>query len=132
MLKWSSLRSGNTPAAGKPAHIGALVRGHWAIENGLHWRRDALYREDHSQVRKGNAPRVMASLRNIAISTLRLQGETNPAKATRAARNYRLRALNSPASLPAKRLCRRPGGTGGLGWSITGPIGAIGIGHYID
>ncbi|WP_427018304.1 ISAs1 family transposase [Pseudarthrobacter sp. P1] len=81
------------PAAGKPAHIGALVRGHWAIENGLHWRRDVLYREDHSQVRRGNAPRVMASLRNTAISILRLEGETNLAKATRAARNYPLRAL---------------------------------------
>lgn len=79
--------------AGKPAHIGALVRGHWAIENGLHWRRDVTYREDLSQVRKGNAPRVMASLRNIAISILRLHGEPNIAKATRGARNYPHRAL---------------------------------------
>jgi predicted transposase YbfD/YdcC len=85
------------PAAGKPAHIGALVRGHWAIENGLHLRRDVLYREDHSQVRKGNAPRLMASLRNIAISILRLQREINLAKATRAARNYPLRALKLAA-----------------------------------
>jgi len=82
------------PAAGKPDHIGALVRGHWAIENGLHWRRDVTYREDLSQIRKGNAPRVMASLRNIAISILRLHGEPNIAKATRGARNYPNRALH--------------------------------------
>jgi len=44
-------------------------------------------------VRRGHAPRVMASLRNIAITILRLQGETNLAKATRGARNYPLRAL---------------------------------------
>jgi len=36
----------------------------------------------------GNAPRVMASLRNIAITILRLEGKTNLAKATRGARDY--------------------------------------------
>ncbi|MFQ4150658.1 ISAs1 family transposase, partial [Arthrobacter sp. LAPM80] len=82
-----------TPSQGKPAEIGAWIRGHWAIENGLHYRRDVLFREDHSQVRNGEAPRVMASLRNIAITILRLQGETNLAKATRGARNYPDRAL---------------------------------------
>lgn len=82
-----------TPSRGKPAEIGAWIRGHWALENGLHYRRDVTWREDHSQVRNGEAPRVMASLRNIAITILRLQGETNIAKATRAARNYPNRAL---------------------------------------
>jgi len=33
-----------------------LVRAHWAIENRLHWRRDVTLREDHCQVRKGDAP----------------------------------------------------------------------------
>ncbi|MBP2411521.1 putative transposase YbfD/YdcC [Arthrobacter stackebrandtii] len=82
-----------TPAQGKPELIGSLIRGHWGIENGLHWRRDVTWREDESQVRRGNAPRVMASLRNIAITILRLEGETNIAKATRGARNYPHRAL---------------------------------------
>lgn len=81
------------PSKGKPAEIGAWIRGHWTIENGLHYRRDVTWNEDHSQVRNGEAPRVMASLRNIAITILRLQGETNLAKATRAARNYPARAL---------------------------------------
>jgi hypothetical protein len=39
--------------------------------------------EDDSQVRTGNAPRVMAGLRNLAISTLRTLGTTNIAKALR-------------------------------------------------
>jgi len=65
------------------ARLLALVRGHWTIENKLHWVRDVTYDEDRSQVRKGNGPRVMASLRNTAISLLRLAGAKNIASATR-------------------------------------------------
>jgi predicted transposase YbfD/YdcC len=46
-----------------PATLAAWVRGHWEIENRLHWIRDVTYQEDKSLVRTGNAPRVMASLR---------------------------------------------------------------------
>lgn len=60
-----------------------LVRGHWTIENRLHWVRDVTFDEDRSQVRKGNGPRVMASLRNLAISLLRLAGAASIAKALR-------------------------------------------------
>lgn len=45
--------------------------------------RDVTYDEDRSQVRVGSAPQVMATLRNTAISLLRLFGHTNIAKATR-------------------------------------------------
>ena len=45
-----------------PAALAAWVRGHWEIENRLHWVRDVTYQEDKSLVRTGNAPRVMASL----------------------------------------------------------------------
>jgi hypothetical protein len=60
-----------------------LERGHWIIENGLHWVRDVTYDEDRSQVRKRNGPRVMAALRNTAISILRLAGARYIAKAIR-------------------------------------------------
>jgi hypothetical protein len=60
-----------------------LVRGHWTVENCLHWVRDVTFDEDRSQVRKGNGPRVMASLRNVAISVLRLAGARYIAKAVR-------------------------------------------------
>jgi hypothetical protein len=45
-----------------PATLTAWVRGHWHVENKLHWVRDVTYQEDKSLVRTGNAPRVMASL----------------------------------------------------------------------
>ena len=66
-----------------PATLGAWVRGHWHIENKLHWVRDVTYQEDRSLVRTGNAPRVMASLRSLAISLLRLDGHDNIAAANR-------------------------------------------------
>ena len=61
----------------------SAARGHWSIENGLHWVRDATMREDHSKVRSGSAPRALAAMRNLAISVLRLAGATNIARALR-------------------------------------------------
>jgi predicted transposase YbfD/YdcC len=66
-----------------PAVLAAWVKGHWEIENRLHWVRDVTYQEDRSLVRTGNAPRVMASLRSLAISLLRLDGHANIAAANR-------------------------------------------------
>jgi predicted transposase YbfD/YdcC len=66
-----------------PATLATWVRGHWHIENKLHWVRDITYQEDKSLVRTGNAPRVMASLRSLAISLLRLDGHANIAAANR-------------------------------------------------
>lgn len=66
-----------------PARLLALARGHWAIENGLHWVRDVTFDEDRSQLRVGNAPQVMATLRNAAIGLLRLAGATNIAETLR-------------------------------------------------
>jgi hypothetical protein len=56
------------------------IRGHWQIENGLHWVRDLTFAEDLSQIHTGAAPQVMASLRNLAISLHRLAGVTNIAR----------------------------------------------------
>jgi predicted transposase YbfD/YdcC len=47
-----------------------LTRGHWGIENGLHYRRDVTMGEDASRVRKGSAPEVMAAMRNTVIHVL--------------------------------------------------------------
>jgi hypothetical protein len=65
-----------------PAVIGGQVRGHWAIENRAHWVRDVTFGEDGSQIRTGSAPQVMAGLRNLAISLIRLAGWTNIKQAT--------------------------------------------------
>jgi predicted transposase YbfD/YdcC len=67
----------------RPATLATWVRSHWEIENKLHWVRDVTYQEDRSLVRTGNAPRVMASLRNLVISLLRLDGHINIAAANR-------------------------------------------------
>jgi predicted transposase YbfD/YdcC len=71
------------PHQARPDELAAWIRGHWQIENGLHWVRDVTYAEDLSQIRTGNGPQVMASLRNLAISLHRLDGATNIAKALR-------------------------------------------------
>ncbi len=69
--------------AAPPATLASWVRNHWGIENRLHWVRDVTFDEDRSQVRTGHAPQVMATLRNLAISLLRLAGWTGIATALR-------------------------------------------------
>lgn len=78
-----------------PADLLAYVRTHWTIENRVHWVRDVTFAEDASRVRTGNAPRVMAALRNFAISLLRVHDVTNIAAAVRynAAGNRRVLKL---------------------------------------
>ncbi len=73
------------PAQAAPARLLALVRAHWTIENRLHWVRDVPFDEDRSQVRRGAGPQVMATLRNLAISLLRLAGAALIAPALRQA-----------------------------------------------
>lgn len=51
-----------------------LNRGHWEIENRVHWVRDVTYDEDRCRIRTDNAPRVMASIRNLAIAISRMMG----------------------------------------------------------
>jgi predicted transposase YbfD/YdcC len=72
-----------TAIQASPAELAAIARGHWLIEDRLHWVRDLTYDEDRSQVRTARGPRVMASLRNLAIAILRLTGQTSIAAAVR-------------------------------------------------
>jgi len=67
----------------RPARLADLIRGHWAIENGLHYPRDTTYAEDGSQLRTGSGPHVMACLRNLAIGALSRSGPVNLAAALR-------------------------------------------------
>ena len=74
-----------------PAELARYIRGHWHVENKLHWVRDVTMGEDASQITTGAGPRIMAGIRNLAISLLRLAGHTNIAKALRHnARNPKL------------------------------------------
>ena len=63
--------------------LAAIIGGHWGIEDRLHWVRDTDFGEDRSQVRTASGPRIMASLRNLAITILRLSGATSIAAALR-------------------------------------------------
>ena len=58
------------------------------MENRLHWVRDVTFHEDNSQLRTATAPRAMATLRNLAISTFRLAGRANIAHARRDLLNH--------------------------------------------
>lgn len=44
------------------------VRGHWGVENLLHWRMDVVLNEDASRIRKGNAPAIMTSIRHLCMN----------------------------------------------------------------
>ncbi len=66
-----------------PEHLAGYVRGHWSIENKIHWVRDVTYREDASRVRTASRPRVMVTLRNLAIGLIRQAGHTRIAATIR-------------------------------------------------
>jgi predicted transposase YbfD/YdcC len=61
----------------------ALTRQHWGIENRLHHVRDETFGEDRCRVRRGHAPHVLASIRNIAVYLLDPQPDPSTAAATR-------------------------------------------------
>lgn len=72
-----------SPKKADAARLLKLNRGHWCIENRLHWVRDVTFDEDRSQIRTGSGPQVMATLRNLAISLFRLNEIKNMAQAVR-------------------------------------------------
>ena len=72
-----------TPAQASPAFLLARNRGHWAIENGLHYRRDVSLGEDASQLRGGQSPRLFAAIGSTVTSVLNRAGYANHAAARR-------------------------------------------------
>lgn len=83
-----------------PDKLLGFIRGHWGIENRVHYVRDATMGEDASQVRTGAAPQVMATVRNVAINLLRLLGAQNIAHA------FRQNAWNPNAFFASLGLCQ--------------------------
>jgi len=78
-----------------PKRVLELTRGHWEIENGLRYRRDATMREDHAQVRMGHAPEMLAVLNNTVLGLFARQGASNVAEARREFAYHFDRALAS-------------------------------------
>lgn len=79
-----------TSSARSATALGQTIRGHWGIENPLHWTLDVTFHEDQSRVRKGHGAQNMALVRKFAINKLHA--------ATR---------ISDPPNLPLKP-CRRP------------------------
>jgi len=70
-----------------------LKRGHWGIENRLHWVRDVVFGEDKSTLHKGSGPHLLAILRNIVLNLLRLSGHEHITQTLRANSRSTSRAL---------------------------------------
>jgi hypothetical protein len=62
------------PARADATALLAAIRGHWGIENRLHYVRDVTFDEDRCQLRGGAIPETMAACRNLAIALLRRAG----------------------------------------------------------
>jgi len=80
------------PPQATPARLLTLARGHWTIES-RHFVRDVTFREDRSPLRSGDAPQILAALRNLAHTLIRRSGTTAIAAARRAFAYHPTRAL---------------------------------------
>ena len=53
------------------AEFAEAVRGHWGIENGLHWQLDVSFREDECRVRRGDPPANLSVIRRFVLGLLK-------------------------------------------------------------
>ena len=74
------------------------ARGHWGVENRLHWVLDVTFREDDCRVRKGHAPQNLSALRKFALALLR-QDTQYPKRSLRGRRKTADRLPDYRASL---------------------------------
>jgi predicted transposase YbfD/YdcC len=82
-----------SPAQARPQRLLALLRGHWHIENRLHYVRDVTFGEDCSHLRSGDAPQILAAFRNLAITLIHRSGSSDIAASRRAFAYHPRRAL---------------------------------------
>jgi predicted transposase YbfD/YdcC len=91
--EWSYALTSLPPEQADARRLEQVWRGHWQIENGLHYVRDVTFGEDACQVRSDCAPANLAACRNVALNLLRLAGVTNVAAALRRHAMYPHEAL---------------------------------------
>lgn len=65
------------------AELGGYVRGHWGVENGLHWCLDITFREDENRTRDTNAGANLGVIRRVATSLLKQDSGKGSIKAKR-------------------------------------------------
>ena len=63
--------------------LSSAIRGHWGIENSLHWVLDIAFREDESRIRKDHAPENFAVLRHMALNLLKKEPSVKSIKRKR-------------------------------------------------
>lgn len=91
--EWAYALTSLPPEQADATRLEQLWRGHWQIENGLHYVRNVTLGEDVCQVRSDRAPANLAACRNAALNLLRLAGVTNVAAALRCHAMYSRQAL---------------------------------------
>jgi predicted transposase YbfD/YdcC len=71
------------------AHLlGPVVRGHWAIENSLHWVLDMIFRDDECRVRTEHAPANFTTIKDMALNLLRRAPGNNSLRGRRKAAGW--------------------------------------------
>jgi predicted transposase YbfD/YdcC len=53
--------------------VAPAIRGHWMIENGLHWVMDMMFRDDECRIRTDNAPANFTAIKHMALNLIRLK-----------------------------------------------------------
>ena len=97
-----AITSRTAARADAPALL-TFARGHWGIENKLHYVRDVTFDEDRCQIRTGAAPHAFAACRNLAIALLRQRRCTNIAAGLRSCAWHCRLAVRLVLSSPPKR-----------------------------
>lgn len=76
-----------------PLRLLELKRGHWGIENKLHWVRDVVMGEDKSTIHLATGPQVVGAIRNTVLNVLRKAGHTKISSQLRHNSRKPIRAL---------------------------------------
>jgi predicted transposase YbfD/YdcC len=75
------------------AYYNALVRGHWSVENQLHWHLDVTFREDACRARNGYAPENLSTLRKLALQIVKEHNDSLSLKKRRLKAAYDINYL---------------------------------------
>jgi predicted transposase YbfD/YdcC len=105
------------------ADINKHTREHWGIENKSHYTRDTVFREDHNQSWKGNGPRTLASLRNLATGLFRMKDVKSIKEATELVHMDRMLALHYMTTMRDDRCAALPANGPGAGLPAAPPQG---------
>jgi hypothetical protein len=99
---------------------GAAGRGHWGIENRLHWVRDVIFNDDQSRLRKGFGARNMAVVRHFARNLVRAAKDTKSIKLRRKMAAWTTHYLDAPCvSTSSEIWIRGPDAAlAGLAWPV--------------